>query len=214
MWWLLPAIGAAVGALTNLNHPDQMIKNMGIGGLLGLGASAIPGATAGAGKLLGITSTTPVTTATGAATNLSPQFSYSQTLGGFVKTAPTLSTPSLSSPAISSFLSATPQQFMQRSATNAAGESLLSKLMISQGGNMLNLNGQQQPQPQPLLGGGSSPIGRPQPLATYTPNPTSTVNPDSMAHFRNFSNRLNNFIYGILPSYWPQLRSYWGTGRS
>lgn len=48
---LLPLIGAGAGALTNLNNPDQMWKNMGIGaGIGGLGAGA--GMLAG-GSLLG-----------------------------------------------------------------------------------------------------------------------------------------------------------------
>ena len=41
---LLPMLGAGIGAATQLNHPDRMLKNMGIGAGIGLGAGA--GATA------------------------------------------------------------------------------------------------------------------------------------------------------------------------
>jgi hypothetical protein len=54
VWWLLPAIGAVGGALTNLNKPNQMFKNALLGAGLGFGASAIPGASEGAAKFLGI----------------------------------------------------------------------------------------------------------------------------------------------------------------
>ncbi len=54
MWWLLPLIGAAGGALTNLNNPKQTWKNTLIGAGLGAGANLIPGATEGVAGLFGL----------------------------------------------------------------------------------------------------------------------------------------------------------------
>lgn len=148
MFWLLPAIGAAAGALTQLNHPDRMLKNAGIGGLLGLGASAA-GATPAVSNLLGLggTTTAPLTGATGQLTmpqlgsNLLSNPSNAPTFGlGYGGGSPFGSTLT-NAPSLGSQIA--------KMATNP----FMNNVYMGQGSNLLFGQREQPQQPMPMLGG-------------------------------------------------------------
>lgn len=193
MLWLLPAIGAAVGALTNLNHPEQTWKNALLGAGLGFGASQIPGATEGVSSLLGIggNSTVPLETATGAATKLnvpamdkfmatSPSEMLQNTayegakgtwtslqnpmLGNGIRTAPSFSLTPTSK--ISSFLNKTPEKFYEEATTPSGLLGFLKSPVYAMGAYNLWENLKTPPQPNPnsnMALGDMQPQGQPRP---------------------------------------------------
>ncbi len=174
-WWLLPAIGAAVGALTNLNHPEQTWKNALLGAGLGFGASQIPGVTKGASSLLGISgnSTVPLETATGTATKLNV-------------------------PAMDKFMALTGNPATDMKMLSPAGGGVFNYFKSPQylmGASSLfnQMNGQPQPNPNSnmVLGGGM----QPQPQPQGQPRPQQPV--DSGIYGTNFQSPWRKFKLGL-----------------
>ena len=140
---LLPLLGAAGGALTNLNNPDQMWKNMGIGaGIGGLGAGA--GALAG-GSLLG---------GSGAASMAPLQSGVPMMNPGLLSTAPLQSGVAMSNPGVMSM------------AAPAAGQGLTMEAMLKamQFANQAMGHKPQQQQQSPMVA--QQPRQAPQQLPT------------------------------------------------
>lgn len=179
-WWLLPAIGAGIGALTNLNKPDQTFKNALWGLGLGFGASAIPGLTGGVGSLLGIggNSTVPLTTTSGVPLRLSSAADKIMSLtGNPAADMAKLSQPSIFDKALG-FL---------KSPNYLMGASSLF--------NQMSANNPQMPhQANMVLGGGIQPQGQPR---AQQPIDSGIYGTDFVSPFKRFKLGTQNTINAI-----------------
>lgn len=190
-WWLLPAIGAIGGALTNLNNPKQTWKNALLGAGLGFGVSQIPGATEGATKFLGIggSSTVPLETSTGAATKLS-----SPAIDKFM---------SLSGNPITDMKILNPPTFWDKTLNF-----LKSPQYIMGAGSLFNQMNQ-APQPNPnannlVLGGGMQPMGRPMQQQQSIDSGIYSKDFKSPSPFRNFKLGLDHTL-NTIDRYYPPI---------